>query len=84
MLVLGSILFDECAPTGMRIVVIKLFSGGLFSEILRDRSMFVRKDSRIFGNLLFLGGRLRRSGASLSGIGGDEAYPALYLADRLR
>jgi len=77
---------------------------GAFLEIRRDRSMFVRKDSRIFGTLFFfLGGRLWRSGvgtrASLSRgtrgslallfsrtsmHKGDEAYPALYLADGLR
>ncbi len=73
-------------------------------EIRRGRSVFVGKDSRIFGTLLFL---LRGAFAEIrsretsifarrdkrifgpffSGparIGGDEAYPALYLTDGLR
>ena len=46
-----------------------------FAEIMsRVMSIFVRRDKRIFDP--FFPGRAR--------IGGDEAYPALYLADGLR
>ena len=46
--------------------------------------MFVRKDSRIFGNLLFLRGAFAEIRSIFVRHRGDEAYPALYLADRLR
>ena len=46
---------------------------GAFAEIRTYSSIFVRRDKRIFGPFF---GRAR--------IGGDEAYPALYLADGLR